>query len=498
MNAASPNGKNSPPIFWLMAALALLPLMISNQSLWLDEGDTAAYALQPDFHSWWNFLNHDKNADCQMPLSMFFAWATAQTLGSQEWQLRAINVIWGALALSGIYRIGKRIQLPWLPLLFAIQPYFWFYANEARPYAMEIAGGSWLLAALVEFIILQASGESWAWFFSAAAVFLCYSTMLAPLPIAATVAAAGTVAILRRWKISRKSIFILTGGAIAIIPAGIFYLSTLIRGAKGAQIWHVDLKFAGYVIYELTGLNGLGPAIEKIREIAKSPHLYSVLAQHAAQFILSAICFGLLLAIFIFGFRARQSKFRPQLCAAIFAAMGITSLVFIVIGLCIQKAFWARHFAPVFPFYAALLGMAMAGLLESRSRFVKFFPFLFCGLLVFSSLNLRFSPEYQKDDYRSATQFANRALIENKTVWWVAGTGPAEYYHAEFAFSQPEPGKLFCLQPSQAENFPMPDFVICSKPDIFDSAGQVKNFIQANHFQLKQTFANFQIWQRQK
>ncbi len=74
--------------------------------------------------------------------------------------MRAGNLLWGALALGAMYRVGRRLKLPWLPLLLAIQPYFWFYMNEARPYALEIACGSWLLAALVEFHNRRVSGES--------------------------------------------------------------------------------------------------------------------------------------------------------------------------------------------------------------------------------------------------------------------------------------------------------------------------------------------------
>ncbi|HEY1663659.1 MAG TPA: hypothetical protein VGI03_14670 [Verrucomicrobiae bacterium] len=486
------------PFLWLLPALLLLPLMISNDSLWLDEGDTATYALQPDFHSWWFFLNHDLAADCQMPLSMFLAWVSAWTLGLQEWQMRAFNVLFGMLALLGMYRAGKRIQLPWLPLLLAIQPYFWFYSNEARPYALEIAGGAWLFAALVEFIVLEGAGESWAWLFSGAAVFLCYTTLLAPLPITVTLIAAGIFAVMRRWAISQKSIFILLGGAIATVPAGIFYLTTLARGAKGAQIWHVDPKFFGYVLYELTGMNGLGPAVEKIREIAKSPHLSAMLAEHAAQFLLPAIGFLLLLLVFIRGFRTRQTKPRSDLSMAILLVLGMTSFVFVAAGICIQKAFWARHFAPVFPFYVALLALAINGLLESRNRLSRVFILLFVGLLLFSSLNLRFSSEYRKDDYRGASEFARQALGENKTVWWVAGSRPAEYYHLDCVSSHPETGKAFCLMSPQTVNFPPPDYVIISKPDIFDSGGQIMRLIKANDYKLAQTFTDFQVWQKPK
>ena len=33
-----------------------MPLMVTNQSLWLDEGDTALYALQPNFSAWFDYL----------------------------------------------------------------------------------------------------------------------------------------------------------------------------------------------------------------------------------------------------------------------------------------------------------------------------------------------------------------------------------------------------------------------------------------------------------
>lgn len=47
------------PAVWLALGILLLPLMITSESLWLDEGDTAMYALQKDFHSWRQHLSHD-------------------------------------------------------------------------------------------------------------------------------------------------------------------------------------------------------------------------------------------------------------------------------------------------------------------------------------------------------------------------------------------------------------------------------------------------------
>ncbi len=90
--------------------------------------------------------------------------------------------------------------------------------------------------------------------------------------MAATVAAGGLAAWRGRWKPSRKAVLILLGGAVADVPTAIYYVSTLFRGAKGAQLWHVNLKFFGYVLYELTGVNGLGPSTEKMRALGKSTH----------------------------------------------------------------------------------------------------------------------------------------------------------------------------------------------------------------------------------
>ena len=482
------------PRFWLLAGLLLLPFMLTNESLWLDEGNTAMYVMQPDFHSWWHYLRQDSQADCQMPLSMFFAWVSGRLLGTQEWQMRAVNLLWGVLALVGMFRVGRRLQLPWLPLLLAIQPYFWFYMNEARPYALQIACGAWLLAAFVEFHTRKASGESWAWLLATAAFFLFLSTMLAPLPVAAAVIAGGVAAMRGHWKPSRKAVLILLGGAAANIPTAIYHCSTLLRGAKGAQLWHVDLKFFGYVLYELTGMTGLGLPVEEIRVLAKSPHFLNMLASHWPQFALPALGFVLLLSVMVLGLPRRPSGVPPGMSTGLVMVFGITAFVFVAGSLALQKAFWARHFAPVFPFYLTLLGIAMTGTRDSRKPAVAWLPFLLCGLLALSALNLRLAPAWRKEDYRSAAQFARRALAENKSVWWMAGGYCATYYQLDFTVSHPEPGKAFRPQPDEAKSLQPPDVIICSKPDIHDQDSVIQKIIERKNYKVAARFKSFIIW----
>lgn len=484
----------SRPGFWLCAALLLLPFMLTNDSLWIDEGDTAMYALQPDFSSWWQHLRQDPAADCQMPLSMLFAWISGRMLGVGEWQMRAVNLLWGVVTLAGMYRVGRRIQLPWLPVLLAVQPYFWFYMNEARPYALQIACGSWLLVAFVEFLSRKAAGESWAWLLAASTFFLFLSTLLAPVSVAAIVIAGVVVAVLNHWKPNRRALLILLAGAAANIPTAIYHLSTLVRGAKSAMLWHVDLKFFGYVLYELTGLTGLGLSTEEIRHLAKSPHFFATFSAHGWQFALPALGFVLVAGAIIFGLRRQSSGLPPGLRAGLVSVLGLTALTFVAGGLVLQKAFWARHFAPMFPFYVVLLGVALAGLTSRRHRVVRWLPFLVVGLLIFSALNLRFSPVWRKEDYRSAAQFARQALTENKSVWWVGADYCANYYGLECAESRPETGKVFCPQFGGAETLPPPDVIVFSKPDIYDAKFVVQEIIKRDHYQEAARFKSFTVW----
>jgi hypothetical protein len=485
------------PRVWLLAALCLLPMMVSNDSLWLDEGDTAMYVMQPDFHAWWDRLRHDGQADCQMPLALLCSWVAGKWWGVQEWQLRALNLLWGALALVGMQRVGRRLQLPWLPMLLAIQPYFWFYTNEARPYALQLAGGTGLLLALVEFYFARAGGTAWAWLLAVAGFFLFCATLLAPLPVAMTLLAGGFIAWRSGWRLERRAVLILLGGLMACIPVGIYYLTTLLRGARGAQVWPVDLKFLAYIVYEFTGLGGLGLSEAEIRQLARSPHLLAGLSGQVPQLLLPALTLGLLAALFFCGLR--RCSTRPdcrRLAAGLGLVLGLTAAVLVVGSLGLQKAFWARHYAPVFPFYVALLGLGVTGLWTMARPAWRWLPVLLGGLLVFSALNFRFAPALRKEDYRSAAQFARRALAENKSVWWLAGGYSAHYYGLDYSEARPEPGRVFTAFRSSVDvrQLPLPAVVVCNRPDIHDPGGVVGKIIAQHDYRIAARFQSFVIW----
>ena len=132
--------------FIISAAAGLM--MVTSESLWIDEGQTLRFASQPSFPDLLTTLLHSIKSEAQMPLGMLASWAGAKVLGVGEWQLRAVNLLWLGLAGMATGMSGRLLKLPALLLIFLIHPFLWFYVNEARPYAMQICAASWLVYVL--------------------------------------------------------------------------------------------------------------------------------------------------------------------------------------------------------------------------------------------------------------------------------------------------------------------------------------------------------------
>ena len=289
---------------------------------------------------------------------------------------------------------------------------------------------------------------------------------------------------------------ILLGGLAACVPLAFYYVLTLLHGTKGAAVWPVDAKFIAYVFYELTGMGGIGLSYADLRELARSPQLAHELVIRLPQFILPALLGGLLAVSVFLGLRRRlKPEVQPVLVGTLLA-LALTAGVFVVGSFVLQKAFWARHYAPVFPFYVTLLGLAFAGVGANARPWLRWLPLAACALLVWSSVNFRFAPSQRKEDYRSAVQFGKQALSEGKAVWWLASAYPAIFYELNVAFTEPEPGKVFLAFRSQVAiaTLPLPEVIVLNKPDLHDQTGEMRKIIADNHYGVAARYQSFVIW----
>lgn len=479
----------SLPIAFLMISAFLIPLMITNESIWLDEAVTASFAMQPDFASWRLRLHEEIGPDCQMPLSLLLGWVFGKMWGIAEWQLRAVNVLWALLALVGVWKAGRGLRVAALPLVLAMQPFFWLYTNEARPYSLQIALGAWLLFGTVQFVQVRGAGVAWAVSFGGAAVVLAYTTILAPVTIAVCALSLGVVAVRKRWKIERRAWVIMGVAVVAMLPAAWYYYQTLLGTGKGSQLWEADAKSLAYVIYEMAGLTGLGPPVQSLREMAPSFRGAALFTHLAPQLTLGLVCILALTLVLFLGLKEKAAEEEQTALMAVTFPVLVGIATFFLVSVLTHKVFWARHLAPLFPFYVAFVTVAAYRAMRGRHRRVGAASILvLAALLVTSSLAIRFGSAHCKEDYRIASAVAKAALLEGKTVWWVANPLNGTYYGVPFSTGVPKEGTAYALQgglparePSPALEFP--DLMVVSRRTDFDNGDRVRKLIEGGKLQ---------------
>jgi hypothetical protein len=138
---------------------------------------------------------------------------------------------------------------------------------------------------------------------------------------------------------------------------------------------------------------------------------------------------------------------------------------------------------------------------------------IFCVLcLVYSALSLRHAARHRKDDYKAAAALAIQAHAQGQQVWWAAGVIGAAYYRLPGEFdvmaelivskkAQPCPSAPGVVSMANASaqclsTLKPPDLVILSKPETFDTQGDIANYLQTHRFQVVQTLPAFTVWRR--
>jgi len=480
----------------LLIALALMPLMVTNQSFWLDEGDTGIYAIQPDFSSWLQHLTSDRNADCQMPLTMLSSWLVGIGVGASEWTLRAQNLLFGGIALLAMAAIARRTGLRWLPLLMAIQPFFWFYMDQARPYAAQIAGGTLLAWVLSHVCTDEKVRGKWLLAFSFTAFIAFTTSMLMAAAIGVVFIGCIVWGGLPQWDLVKKqvpSMALLWGLSVALAA---YFAWTIIRGAEGTRIWEMDWKALGFIGYELMGCLGLGPSLDDIRVAAKAGGVFVLLSRLALPGLLLGSAAALASSYYLSRFpRSYCEKSHLRACLLV---VFVVSVLMVVTSIAIHKPLWARHLSSIFPFLVCLEGYWIRSALSSRHLFLRGLAVFFIALLVTSSLSVRFSPFFAKDDYRRAAEIAKNALSKGEEVWWSAAEYTAMFYQVPLdtrgnaAFQAVRVPRQ--IPSDNMKALPPPDVIIVTRSEVYDQSLHVKNFISRHAYHIVESPRNFLIY----
>jgi hypothetical protein len=437
---------------------------------------------------------------------MLSTWAGSKLFGRSELGLRSSSVIWAAIAVFIMWRLGGMIGAPWLAVVFASHPFLWYYASEARPYTMTMALSAGVLYFAVAIIARPEGSRSGVLCFLLLGVLLCGAHALASIPFVISVAIVGSALARRRWKPRWRGFFAVLIPVATLVILATYYLGAFLKdeGRTWRTQWAFSLDSAAFSAYELLGMSGFGPGRNELRELAVSggvgAALNGLLRPESLGIIALLWIYCWMLVHLIRKLRTTEGDTRDTEAFPLVVIAG-TFVIAVLASHFLGSPFWGRHLAALVPFlvFATVLGLKESG------HFVGPLPRLawpFVALLLMSSLSVRFGVSHARDDYREATRLARAATAAGRTVWWCADPGCAEYYGMEFCGKYDDDNGNPCIvyvsnQPSDyLLEMPTPDLVVVSKPDLHDKDGLLRDYLASRYYRPTQELSAFKIYEK--
>lgn len=480
----------------LLCALALTAaaagFALTNQSLWIDEANSALKATQPSLASWWHLLVSERGSELQMPFYMFYLWVWDKIAGHTELALRAANIPWLFLAHYCLYRACRQTRVNSLPLLAlaSSNPFLWFYLNEARPYVMQYAGSCLVICGLSEAFARASSdrppGRSTILFLSMGMIVMAGSSMLG-CAWSGTALLAFVFIYLRKgqWTHLRNAAVSFIATLVAGAILGFYYLWTLHVGSGGSLAGKIGIGSILFVPYELLGFAGLGPARLQLREIGY--HLPS-------EYLTPLFLFGGVVAIVLVA--AARGLLQPAQRDKLVAGFiyGFPAGLFVwALGFAAHFRVLGRHLTPLAPLVCIALACGLTELWQRRARI---FAVAMCLFWLSSALLLRFAPRHRKDDYRTVATEARATLAGGGSVWWAADRAAAIYYKVPIGEAKPAALILANPLPSDLAKLQSVDLVVLSKHDLYDANGAIAAFLATERYKEVREIPAFTVWRR--
>jgi hypothetical protein len=465
----------------LVAAIAAIIVGLaytSGRSFWMDEGGTVFRAMMPTIRDWWAMMLQLKGSDVLMPLYMLYAWFWHQVIGAtSEYALRLSNLPWLVLAAVVLVRVR------FWPLVCLISPFVLYFVDDFRPYVMQIAAGSCAAAALGRWF--DGGGQSeWRGVHAvcASCVFLIACSMTGAV-WAAGVAAAAVVAkpdCLGSGAFWRKA----SPWIAVALAAGGYYVRMMMGGYRATEIENAGFLNLLFGVYEMTGLLGLGPGKEEVRLGlgAVIPHLWLLIP--------GALCIA---AAWTFGVRRRVRESPSRITLAAAAAVLIPLAILAVFGALMDFRVLGRHLSPAIPAILLPIAHCLSSAPANKSL-VRVCGALACLAMVVSSLTVRLHPRHAKDDYRSATAMAIKALGEGKRIWWQADMNAARYYAYRHGGMR-SVNLIQVLESDPPTGLMFADVVVINRPDLRFRGVDYQSELRRNFFQPLARFPGFEVWE---
>jgi hypothetical protein len=460
----------------------VLGTAISNESFWIDETFSGAKAALPTFAEWATAMHAWSGSDLQMPLYMIFLWCWQKIGGSNEFWLRLGNAPWFLLGFVPFCR--ERLALA---VVAASNGFIWYYLNEARPYAMQVGATLLIIAGGREYFGDETIPKRLLRSRAALAlgiVLLSVSSLLGMIWAGAAVFAIGMAAPLSRLSSefrAKPGLWSITGAVLTIIAG--YYLWTLTEGARATAIGATDFRNLPYACYELLGFSGLGPGRLEIRYEG-----FAALARFAWPLALHIV---LVIAVGVAGVRALAHATPKRLLVAVSVSVAAASVFLLLVGYKTHFRVLGRHLTPTIALWLIIAAAGVEALCR-RGGIGRVLAVAFLVLSTISGLELRFAARHARDDYRGAAALAKSGVTAGKTIWWNADPIGAAYYGV---VASDRVALVVNQSAADLRALPEPELVIASKPEIYDNAGALAQYLRDRQYRRVSILPAFTIWE---
>lgn len=477
-------------VFSAFIAVVVAVAAITPQSLWIDEAGAGFMAMASSLGQWWQRVLMQSDANLQLIFHNFYLWLWEKVFGHSEFALRAANIPWFTLAVPMlVWALPNRRALQVSVVILAVtHALLWYYLSEARPYIVLFAFSSMVTACVIRLLLEPHDTPeltSWYAWFCIGLVGQCATSLIAVPWAGGSVAAVffflGPRAFLR-LPARHKVITTVTLLALGVIAA--YYTWTILAGFHASEVGTTSAKNLAFILYELSGVNGLGPGRLALREIGPS-----TLRPYLPWLAVGGILIALTSATALSYVRRHLNRERA---GAIAAAVALPFLFVIAAGMGMHMRLLGRHFMPLLPFFLVFQALGLRQLWNANRLPGRSIAIASILMLAASALEIRFAERHAREDYRKASLLARAAVEAGQSVWWVADEQAGIYYLVPY-----ESGRIQTLRhatPNLLATLPLPDLVLASKPDIYDPAGTVAAYLLAHDFAVTDRFPAFMVW----
>ncbi len=397
---------------WVGGALLAFLFAWNAQSLWIDECYMVISASQKSFHDVWIKVTDIGGSDTQMACYMYLLHIWIKLTGADsEMLLRLYNVLWVFLAAFFLRKEPKIL------LILVVSPFFIYYANELRPYVMQIAASCGITVFLYK---KKKAGEEVSYYRGLGLFFLLCTTSLTSVVWSIGFLAAWIILEGRKFW-TKKLWKAVACWFLPVVCLGGYYLYTLLIGARAAYIHSNAFVNLGASVYELFGVTGLGPARSDLRLCT---HVSDLFNQNGLLIpIWGALLVGCVVLWGLYSWR-RQSSNALLISMAVLLIIPLT--IFMYSSEMMGFRFSGRHLAPIFPLVCTVISY---GLKWSKNNPIQsIISTLFVCIWVGSDINIRFNDNYAREDYRGAIEYCEKRKVSGDQVLLLCDSACKLYY----------------------------------------------------------------------